>query len=222
MSTQGLRLKRALFGLSRASVEEALAGSERRCLDAEHDAALLRSKLQEKTDEVERAWADLADALEQLAAEKDRSADLVAQLQAADVISMQPEEDLPGVSIAVEDVASALEVAERTMDRIVADARRRLTDEIAELERRRTELRDHVETLEAFTDAVTGAAGRIAVAMRETRETIAGMEARVETAVEPLRGSLDGLSDALSALDDAANAAVRGPEAASSEDRSAR
>jgi chromosome segregation ATPase len=221
MSTQGLGLKRGLFGVSRSSVEEVLAESERRRVHAEHDLSVLKSKLDERTDEAERAWDDLADALEQLALERERSADLAAQLQAVSVIPL-PSEDGAGLSIAVEDVASALEVAERTMDRIVADTRQRLTDEIASLERRRAELRDHVHTLEAFTEAVTGVAGRIAEAMRETRATMAGMEARMETAVQPLRGSLDGLSDALAALDDAASAAVSDADVTSSPDRPSR
>lgn len=219
MSTQGLGLKRGLFGVSRSSVEEVFAESERRRVQAEHDLSVLRSKLDERTDEAERAWADLADALEQLALEKERSADLAGQLQAVSVVPF-PSEGGGGLSIAVEDVASALEVAERTMDRIVADTRQRLNDEIASLERRRAELRDHVNTLEAFTEAVTGVAGRIAEAMRETRATMAEMEARMETAVQPLRGSLDGLSDALAALDDAANAAVSDADVTSSPDPS--
>ena len=114
----------------------------------------------------------------------------------------------PGVStpseappIGAEDVAVALGYAERAMERIVAENRRRLEDEISRLEQRRDAFRDEVDRLEARADRLRGAGSQVGNAVRETRDAIHHVDEAIRTALEPLVGSLSILDEGIGVLD---------------------
>jgi hypothetical protein len=99
-----------------------------------------------------------------------------------------------------EEPSAVLEVAGRTMARIMDGARTRAAEELREAERARRETLAEIERLAAWRDRLAPLVGVVRSTIEDATARAAGIGERVGEAVEPLTEAIAALSDRLAAL----------------------
>jgi chromosome segregation ATPase len=144
------------------------------------------------------------------------SAAATAELEAAHAAVEQAAARPVSVSPAGADGPSAvLEVAGRTMARIMDGARTRAAEELRVAERARRETLAEIERLAAWHDRLAPLVGVVRSTIEDAKERAAGIGDRVDEAVEPLTEAIAALGDRLAALAELAalpEETGRGPE----------
>jgi chromosome segregation ATPase len=181
----------------RVEEREALARSSEgreRVLQAELDAQRTMTSI--LTERATRA--------ETLASER---GDLIAELQRrVDQGDAQTADDVPTradgnpVPPSRDDVVAAFDVAERAMDRIVHEHRRRASEELETLERRRDAVRREMERLQDRMQRMRTAGSRVRGAAAQASVRIDGVDEAIRAALEPLVGSLSELREGIAEL----------------------
>jgi chromosome segregation ATPase len=111
--------------------------------------------------------------------------------------------------------SAVLEVAGRTMARIMDGARTRAAEDLREAERARRETLAEIERLAGWRDRLAPLVGVVQTTIEDAKERAAGIGGRVDEAVEPLTDAIAALSDRVAALAELAalpDEASRGPE----------
>jgi chromosome segregation ATPase len=144
-----------------------------------------------------------------------RIEELEVELRAGGEAAARP---VPDSATTAEEPSAVLEVAGRTMARIVDSARARTAEELREAERARRETLAEIERLAEWRDRLAPLVGVILSTIEDAKERAAGIGDRVGEAVAPLTEAIAALSDRLAAV--AELAAL--PDEATGEPESAR
>jgi chromosome segregation ATPase len=164
-----------------------------------HRATHAETKIQELEAELRSARAELDGGFSAATAELDGGLSAAtAEVEAAHA-AVEEAAARPPVSPA-EAPSAVLEVAGRTMARIVDGARTRATEELQEAERARRETLAEIERLAAWRDRLAPLVGVVQSTIEDAKERAVGIGDRVDEAVEPLTQAIAGLSDRLAAL----------------------
>ena len=141
-----------------------------------------------------------------------RIEELEAELRAGGEAAVRPVSDS---ATTVEEPSAVLEVAGRTMARIMDSARTRAAEELREAERARRETLAEIERLAAWRDRLAPLVGVILSTIEDAKERAAGIGDRVGEAIAPLTEAIAALSDRLAAVAELASLpdeATREPE----------
>jgi chromosome segregation ATPase len=144
-----------------------------------------------------------------------RIEELEVELRAGGEAAARP---VPDSATTAEEPSAVLEVAGRTMARIVDSARARTAEELREAERARRETLAEIERLAEWRDRLAPLVGVILSTIEDAKQRAAGIGDRVGEAVAPLTEAIAALSDRLAAV--AELAAL--PDEATGEPESAR
>jgi chromosome segregation ATPase len=144
-----------------------------------------------------------------------RIEELEVELRAGGEAAARP---VPDSATTAEEPSAVLEVAGRTMARIVDSARARTAEELREAERARRETLAKIERLAEWRDRLAPLVGVILSTIEDAKQRAAGIGDRVGEAVAPLTEAIAALSDRLAAV--AELAAL--PDEATGEPESAR
>jgi chromosome segregation ATPase len=126
-----------------------------------------------------------------------RIEELEAELRAGEEAAALP---VPDSATTAEEPSAVLEVAGRTMARIMDGARTRAAEELREAERARRETLAEIERLAAWRDRLAPLVGGILSTIEDAKERAAGIGDRVGEAVAPLTEAIAALSDRLAAV----------------------
>jgi predicted nucleic acid-binding Zn-ribbon protein len=107
---------------------------------------------------------------------------------------------VPISSPGAEEPSAVLEVAGRTMARIMDGARTRATEELREAERTRRETLAEIERLAAWRDRLAPLVGVVQSTIEDAKERAGVIGHRVDEAVEPLTQAIAALGDRVAAL----------------------
>jgi chromosome segregation ATPase len=156
-----------------------------------HRATRAEARIEELEAELRSVRAELDGGLSAATAE------LEAAHAAVEEAAARP---VPVSSAGAEEPSAVLEVAGRTMARIMDGARTRATEELREAERARRETLAEIERLAAWRDRLAPLVGAVQSTIEDAKERAAGIGDRVDEAVEPLTEAIAALSDRLAAL----------------------
>jgi chromosome segregation ATPase len=126
-----------------------------------------------------------------------RIEELEVELRAGGEAAARP---VPDSATTAEEPSAVLEVAGRTMARIVDSARARTAEELREAERARRETLAEIERLAEWRDRLAPLVGVILSTIEDAKERAAGIGDRVGEAVAPLTEAIAALSDRLAAV----------------------
>ncbi len=169
-----------------------------------HRATRAEARIEELEAELRSARAELDGGLSAATAE----------LEAA-VVEEAAARPLPVSPAGANEPSAVLEVAGRTMARIMDRARTRAAEELRVAERARRETLAEIERLAAWRDRLAPLVGVVRSTIEDAKERAAGIGDRVDEAVEPLAEAIAALGDRLAALAELAalpDEAGRGPE----------
>jgi chromosome segregation ATPase len=169
-----------------------------------HRATRAEARIEELEAELRSARAELDGGLSAATAE----------LEAA-VVEEAAARPLPVSPAGANEPSAVLEVAGRTMARIMDGARTRAAEELRVAERARRETLAEIERLAAWRDRLAPLVGVVRSTIEDAKERAAGIGDRVDEAVEPLAEAIAALGDRLAALAELAalpDEAGRGPE----------
>jgi chromosome segregation ATPase len=155
-----------------------------------HRARSAEARIEELEAEVRSARAELESGL----------SSATAELGAAHAAVEEAAATVPDSPAKAEGASAVLEVAGRTMARIMDGARTRAAEELREAERARRETLAEIERLAAWRDRLAPLVGVVQSTIEDAKERAAGIGDRVDEAVEPLSESIAALSDRLAAL----------------------
>ena len=126
-----------------------------------------------------------------------RIEELEVELRAGGEAAARP---VPDSATTAEEPSAVLEVAGRTMARIVDSARARTAEELREAERARRETLAEIERLAEWRDRLAPLVGVILSTIEDAKQRAAGIGDRVGEAVAPLTEAIAALSDRLAAV----------------------
>jgi len=156
-----------------------------------HRATRAEARIEELEAELRSVRAELDGGLSAATAE------LEAAHAAVEEAAARP---VPVSSAGAEEPSAVLEVAGRTMARIMDGARTRATEELRKAERARRETLAEIERLAAWRDRLAPLVGAVQSTIEDAKERAAGIGDRVDEAVEPLTEAIAALSDRLAAM----------------------
>jgi chromosome segregation ATPase len=156
-----------------------------------HRATRAEARIEELEAELRSVRAELDGGLSAATAE------LEAAHAAVEEAAARP---VPVSSAGAKEPSAVLEVAGRTMARIMDGARTRATEELREAERARRETLAEIERLAAWRDRLAPLVGAVQSTIEDAKERAAGIGDRVDEAVEPLTEAIAALSDRLAAM----------------------
>jgi chromosome segregation ATPase len=156
-----------------------------------HRATRAEARIEELEAELRSVRAELDGGLSAATAE------LEAAHAAVEEAAARP---VPVSSAGAEEPSAVLEVAGRTMARIMDGARTRATEELRKAERARRETLAEIERLAAWRDRLAPLVGAVQSTIEDAKERAAGIGDRVDEAVEPLTEAIAALSDRLAAI----------------------
>jgi chromosome segregation ATPase len=156
-----------------------------------HRATRAEARIEELEAELRSVRAELDGGLSAATAELDSAHAAVEEAAARPV---------PVSSAGAEEPSAVLEVAGRTMARIMDGARTRATEELRKAERARRETLAEIERLAAWRDRLAPLVGAVQSTIEDAKERAAGIGDRVDEAVEPLTEAIAALSDRLAAM----------------------
>jgi chromosome segregation ATPase len=156
-----------------------------------HRATRAEARIEELEAELRSVRAELDGGLSAATAELE-AAHAAVEEAAARPVPVSPAE--------AEEPSAVLEVAGRTMARIMDGARTRAAEELREAERTRRETLAQIERLAAWRDRLAPLVGVVQSTIEDANERAAGIGDRVDEAVEPLTEAIAALSDRLAAL----------------------
>ncbi|HET7868959.1 MAG TPA: hypothetical protein VFM85_01380 [Actinomycetota bacterium] len=156
-----------------------------------HRATRAEARIEELEAELRSARAELDGGLSAATAELE-AAHAAVKEAAARPVSVSP--------AGAEQSSAVLEVAGRTMARIMDGARTRAAEELREAEQARRETLAEIERLAAWRDRLAPLVGVVRSTIEDATERAAGIGERVGEAVEPLTEAVAALSDRLAAF----------------------
>jgi chromosome segregation ATPase len=171
-----------------------------------HRATRAEARIEELEAELRSVRAELDGGLSAATAEPEAAHAAVEEAAARPV---------PVSPAGAEEPSAVLEVAGRTMARIMDGARTRAAEELREAERARRETLAEIERLAAWRDRLAPLVGGVRSSIEEAEERAAGIGDRVGEAVAPLTEAIAAVSDRLAALAELAalpDEVDRGPE----------
>jgi len=156
-----------------------------------HRATRAEARIEELEAELRSVRAELHGGLSAATAK------LEAAHAAVEVAAARP---VPVPPAGAEEPSAVLEVAGRTMARIMDGARTRAAEELREAERARRETLAEIERLAAWRDRLAPLVGVVRSTIEDAKERAVGIGDRVDEAVEPLTEAIAALGDRLAAL----------------------
>ncbi len=174
-----------------AVLRQELGLARRYFLIQSHRATSAEGRNEELEAELRSARAELDGGLSAATAE------LEAAHAAVEEAAARP---MPVSPAGTEEPSAVLEVAGRTMARIMEGARTRAAEELREAQRARRETLAEIERLAAWRDRLAPLVGVVRSTIEDATERAAGIGERVGEAVEPLTEAIAALSDRLAAL----------------------
>jgi predicted nucleic acid-binding Zn-ribbon protein len=157
-----------------------------------HRATRAEARIEELEAELRSVRAELDGGLSAATSELEAAHAAVEEAAARRPVPISP--------AGTEEPSAVLEVAGRTMARIMDGARNRATEELREAERTRRETLAEIERLVAWRDRLTPLVGVVQSTIEDAKERAAGIGDRVDEAVEPLTQAIAALGDRLAAL----------------------